>query len=312
MKTSTYDITIVGSGPIGAATAYFLKDSGKNIALLGPDSTGLDKEHIDTYKYSGGCIRWDFENPEVTENTKITKDYILGLQNKGIDLSLIEDQYVFLYSGYTIPSLNVSGIKLVDHLLNEATASGSIEHSKNATMESYKKEGQDYVVETTQGQIRTKKLLLALGSKIVDFIPEAGFEYEKREVLVLNIPVDDKRAKFPHTIATIENGVVFLFIKETSRGKRMLLGQEDIIETNEQSMSGQDYLQALKDKRLLTIFPFLKDALTEEVLWGFDAKNKTVKIYSPDQQLFAATCGSAIRSCIAIGKTVSDRLLSND
>lgn len=309
MKTSTYDIAIVGSGPIGAATAYFLKDSGKSVAIISAEPNKAGEEHIDTYKYAGGSVRWDFEDPEVTANTQKTAKFILDLNSKGVDLSLIEDSYVFLHKATSQPSVNISGVKLVAYLLSQAAAASTVTQIQDALLQQYRKDGDEYVLETTQGETRAKKVLLALGGQLPKFVPDAGYEYEKRETLVLDLPMEGTRAKFPHTIATFAGGIVYLFVKQTSRGLRMLIGQEDVIETDEESHSGRDYLRELKDKGILNIFPFLKDASVEEVLWGFDAKNKVVKIYTPDNQLFAAVCGSAVRSCIAIGEQVAQTLL---
>jgi glycine/D-amino acid oxidase-like deaminating enzyme len=310
MKTSTYDIAIVGSGPIGAATAYFLRDSGKSVAVISAEPSETGNEHMDTYKYAGGSVRWYFEDPQVTAQTLKTANFILDLKDKGVDLSIIENGYVFLHKGISVPSINLSGAKLVGYLLSQATASGSITHIQSAFLQKYQKDGEEYVLETTQGKIRAKKVLLALGAQLPKFVPEAGYEYEKREVLVLDLPVEGDRAKFPHTIASMGSGIVYVFVKQTANGMRMLIGQEGVIETDEVSYSGRDYLQELKDKGILNIFPFLKDAQVENVLWGFDAKNKVVKIYTPDDRLFAASCGSAIRSCIAIGEEVAKALLN--
>jgi hypothetical protein len=69
-----------------------------------------------------------------------------------------------------------------------------------------------------------------------------------------------------------------------------------------------DYFKKMCGLGLTDLMPFLKDAAVEKVLWGFDAKNKTVKLYSPDGMLHAAACGSAVRSCIGIGKKLAAEL----
>lgn len=310
MKTSNFDIAIVGSGPIGASTAYHLKDGGKSVAIVTAEPLSEDPEHLNTYRYAGGSVRWFFENEEISTNTRKTADLVLSLVSKGIDLSLVEDSYVFLNRGLRAPSLNISGAKLVDHLLNTALIDPKIQIFKNCRLQSFKKNGEKYLLQTSGGEITAARVLLALGSQLNLFVPEAQFEFEKRETLVLNLPVDENRVSFPHLVMPFQNGIIYIFIKETPRGKKMLLSHEDVIHS--EGAMGVDYLSELKKLGITKILPFLEKAETEEVLWGFDAKNKQPKIYSPDEKLFAVACGSAVRSCVGIGETVSGRLVGKE
>ena len=52
----------------------------------------------------------------------------------------------------------------------------------------------------------------------------------------------------------------------------------------------------------------MKSAKVEKVLWGIDAGNKELKIKSYKNRLFAANCGSAIRSSIWIGEQVAEKI----
>ena len=88
----------------------------------------------------------------------------------------------------------------------------------------------------------------------------------------------------------------------------MLLSQEDIVEENDQPKP-HDYFNDILGMGLSETMPFLKDTKVERVLWGFDAKNKKLKVYSPDQQLFAATCGSAIRGSIGLGLKLAEIII---
>jgi hypothetical protein len=48
--------------------------------------------------------------------------------------------------------------------------------------------------------------------------------------------------------------------------------------------------------------PFLEGVKAEKILWGFDAENKTLKIFNKGEKIIAACCGSALRSCVYIGE----------
>jgi 2-polyprenyl-6-methoxyphenol hydroxylase-like FAD-dependent oxidoreductase len=138
MPTSTYDIVIAGSGPIGSATAYLLRDTKQRIAILSPEPLENDPDHRATYMYAGGSIRWYFENTSVASATQKTAECIRTLIDSGIDLSAIEDRYVFLHRGVSAPSYNVSGAKLVEYFLAQAEQSG-VERLKNTTLQTFEK-----------------------------------------------------------------------------------------------------------------------------------------------------------------------------
>ncbi|MGH7141641.1 MAG: hypothetical protein ACREGH_03355 [Minisyncoccia bacterium] len=143
---------------------------------------------------------------------------------------------------------------------------------------------------------------MAISSKI---------EIEKRELCVLNVPIDEARAKFPHLIAPFggKDGVVYVFIKKFPEGLRMVLGKEDIIDHGLKN-GGRDFLPELKQKGIEKLFPFLKGAETERVFWGFDAAHKFPQFDSDGHNLLAVTCGSAVRSCVAIGEMTAERMVN--
>jgi hypothetical protein len=105
-----------------------------------------------------------------------------------------------------------------------------------------------------------------------------------------------------HGVVTISD--VYVFIKRVGDDLKMLISQEGVIEENGEP-APDDYFKKMCDLGLTELMPFLKEVKTERVLWGFDAKNKTVKIYSPDRMFHAAACGSAVRGCIGIGKKLA-------
>lgn len=321
METSPYDIAIVGGGPIGAAAAYFLSQSknGKRVGLISSENrlnlpierfnqndNDEDPEHRATYLYAGGSVRWHFEDPEISRITSVTADFIRARLAEGVDLAALEDAYVFLNRGSIIPSFTVSGAKLAEHLAGEAEKNGVARH-QGTTLRVCGKKNNLYALDTDQGEILANKVLLALGPSLNHFVPEAGFEFEKRQAFVLDVPVPPERVHFPHLILPLHGGIAYVFVKKIGMEFKMVLSQEGIIEENKEP-TPHDYFPALCDLGLTNILPFLKGAAVEKVLWGFDAKNKKVKIYSPDQQLFAAACGSAVRSSIGIGQELAAKL----
>src|SRR6185436_7638615 len=115
---NNYDIIIVGGGPIGASTAYFLSQkTDKKILLL---ERGNKDDHVRTFEYAGGSIRWWWETEEKIKMTKATADFIKQKNSEGVDLSYHKDSYVFLNRGIQTPSINISGKKLADYFLKSS------------------------------------------------------------------------------------------------------------------------------------------------------------------------------------------------
>ena len=66
--TDMYDILILGGGPIGASTAYFLtKESSLKVGLLRREPNE-DPQHLATYKYAGGSVRWFWDEGKSCRN----------------------------------------------------------------------------------------------------------------------------------------------------------------------------------------------------------------------------------------------------
>ncbi len=307
-----YDIAILGGGPIGAATAYFLSLSpefkSKKIILITQDPLEEDTNHESTYLYAGGCINYSFwpRNPLKAEMTKVTADFIKDLAKKGVDLSLIEDYYLFLDRGVFSPSLNVAGSKLVKYFIDQAKQNG-VEYKPQTTLNSFEKQGDKYLVKTTGGEFLTEKAVLALGANNNKFT-DKKIELEKRVLLVLDLPIDEAREKFPHTIIPFNDGWVYLFIKNIGGQLKMVLGEEDAVELDD--LKGEEnYLPELLEKGLDEIVPFLKEAKVEKILWGFDSLENDPIIDSEDNQLYVVNCGSAVRACIYIGQEVAKKIL---
>lgn len=305
--TKTYDLLILGSGPIAAATAYHLTKS-KQLDSIGIITQDPTDDHSATYTNAGGSIRWFWDDDLKTEMTTQTANFIKDLLEKGVDLSEISDNYLFLHRGKFVPSLNVSGTKLVNWLLDQSIKKG-VKIYNQTKITGVKNVGNVYEIQSTTQTFRAKKVLLALGVANEIFMPNYKLEKEKRQLFVLDVPVDDSSRDFPHVIFPLSDGVVYCFIKKTPEGLRYLVGQEDVVETPEDLDSATTFKHLL-EAGLGKIMPFLNSAKVEKVLWGIDAANKELRIESHDDSLFAANCGSAIRSSIWIGEQVAKKISS--
>ena len=306
MSYYNYDIIIVGGGPIGASTAYFLsnKKENKKIALLRAEPLDEDPYHLATYLYAGGSIRTYFENEEIREATTKTVNFIKKLKNENVDLSLIEDYYCFVNRGVMVPSVNISGAKLINYFLDKAKENG-IDIFDKTFLEEIIDENGEVLLKTNKDEFKASKVLLALGHSLNKFLPEANFKFKKRQLFVLDIKLKEEQKTFPHLIVPFKGGVVYIFVKNINNEYKFVLGQEDLIEENEE-FKEDNYFEKLLDMGIWEILPFLKEAKVEKVLWGFDAENKTLKIFKEREKIIAACCGSALRSCVYIGEKLAD------
>jgi len=306
MKTYNYDLIIVGGGPIAASTAYFLNHSNKKIALIKPEPQESDKNHISTYLYAGGSIRSYFEDEEIKQATSQTIDFIKNLKSQNIDLSLIEDFYCFLNKGVVVPSINISGAKLVNYFLNEAKNKGIEIFEKTYLQEIIESEDK-IILKTNNGEFSASKVLLAMGHSINNIFSEAGFNFIKRQLFVLDLNLNEEQKSFPHLILPFKDGVIYVFVKIVDGEYRFVLGQEDIIEEDDK-FEATNYFVELKNMGAFENLPFLKNAGVLKILWGFDAENKKLKVYNKNNKIYAACCGSAVRSCVYIGEKLGNIL----
>lgn len=305
MTDSLYDIAILGSGPIGAATAYHLsQQKDKKVLVITQDPS---EERTSTYLWAGGSIQWVWWKEKIkTEMNTMTADFIKKLIDDGVDLSAIKDNYLFLDEGVFVPSLNIAGKKFINYLLAESENSG-VELQNGTKIEKVEKVGDEVVIRTDKGEFKAKKVLLALGYNNQLFLKDPEIEFEKRQLFVLDLPVTKEREDFPHTIVPLKEGWVYVFIKNINGELKMILGQEELVEHNEE-WEEEDYFDKLVDLGLFDVMPFLKEAKVEKILWGFDAMNKIPKIYTEDNSIYAINCGSAVRSSVYIGKMAAEKL----
>jgi hypothetical protein len=153
-----------------------------------------------------------------------------------------------------------------------------------------------------------RKVVLATGVNIKKMFSDAPFTYKKRELLVFDLELSPEALKFPHTVVPLAHGLVFSFIKNIDGRDRFVLGQEDLLEYSD-TWEEENFLPQLIDLGLYNLMPFLKGAKVEKVLWGFDSVSKFPEFYSPRASLLAVTCGSAVRSCVWIGRKVTEKML---
>ncbi|MCS7003145.1 MAG: hypothetical protein NZ518_09885, partial [Dehalococcoidia bacterium] len=60
---------------------------------------------------------------------------------------------------------------------------------------------------------------------------------------------------------------------------------------------------------LADALPYVADARPIDILWGFDAHVKSLRVSEPFPNVIAANCGSAVRVSALIGAELADRLL---
>lgn len=299
-----YDLIIIGGGPIGSISAYFIakerkKLKFKNIVLV-------QKEPISypgiAYPNSGGSIRWYFDDPEIEMATKKTAQFILNLKNK-VDLSLIEDNYFFLNRGVFVPSINISGKKLIEFLKTKIKKMG-VKIISRVNFINYTKEQNIYIVNTDKIKLKGKSIIFALGFKNKELFG-INLEIEKRQLFVLK---GNLKSILPHTILKIGKGILYFFTKKYDDGLKLVIGQENIWE-HSLKPKPENYFKELISKEVIKILPFLKEAKLENILWGFDVKNKKPIVTELDEKVFCVNCGSAIRSIYYVGEKVLNSLL---
>lgn len=296
-----YDLIIIGGGPIGAIIAYQLSKVKRKFNL---NKIGLIQQEPQSYPgiaypNAGGSIRWYFDDEEIKLATMKTANFILKIKNK-IDLNLIQDYYFFTHKGIFVPSLNISGVKLVNYLKEEAKKHG-IDIFSATKYQSFKRNQNLYIVKTNKYNFLAKKLIFALGAKNKDFF-KLPIEIEKRQLFVLDLILNEDQKIIPHTIFKIGQGIIFLFVKKIDDKNRLVLGQEDIYHHSLKAKPENYFKNLIYQKGVGEILPFLKKTRVDKILWGFDVKNKKPLIFQIEENVWTINCGSAIRSLMHIGE----------
>ena len=302
------DVVICGAGPIGAATAYVLARTSPELRIVVLDDAPIDDpSHAATYRYSGGSIRWTWEDPVKREMTVETAELVQQFLADGVDLAALENTYHLLHTGEHIPALNVSAARLVSHLLEEAAAAG-VQVVPGTVVDGVRSDGSGHLVETSRGAIRTERTLVALGAATKRLFPQSSADLEKRQLFVLDLPVTPERERMPHTIVPIGDGFGDVFVKSIDGQLRVVVGQEDLVE-DEDTTGAVDYWTTLLDRGLATALPWLREAKAEQILWGVDVAQKKLVLDEPEPGLLVAGCGSAVRSAAWLGRRLAERLV---
>lgn len=306
---SVFDIAICGSGPIGAATAYALRDRTDLAITVVTRDPADDPNHEAAYRWAGGAVRLAWDDPwkqaAVTATAALARQFIAD----GVALDVVENGYLFLNRGEAVPGLNLAGAKLVREMLRRAVAAGIHLHGER-DITAVVPDGTRYRVVTAAGDILARRVLVALGASNPRFLPDYPVTFEKRQVFILDVPVDDRRAKLPHLVLPLAGGVLYCFVKNVAGVLRLVVGHENIIEPSE-TPGPDNVFPALLDLGLAERLPFLASAGVLDILWGFDATAKALTIVSPDHRLFAANCGSAVRAAARIGAELAERLVAS-
>ncbi len=308
--STVYDIAIAGAGPIGSATAYALSTrSNLSVAIVSREPAD-DPAHFAAYRWAGGSVRLYWDDPWKLAAVQATAGLARQLIAEGVGLDIIENSYLFLNRGQIIPGMNLAGAKLVRELYRRAVEQGITPH-EGAHIDAVADSGDHYVLHTSTGDVNARRVLLALGAENAKLLPEYPVEFERRQVFVLDVPMEGGREKLPHLVLPFEDGVVFCFPKYVGGMPRLVVGQEDVIEHSDER-APEDYFAELLARGLNKALPFLKDATVLDILWGFDAKAKSPVLHTVDNRLFAANCGSAVRSSVLLGQEIAERLACDE
>jgi glycine/D-amino acid oxidase-like deaminating enzyme len=294
-------VAVVGCGPIGAATAYGLARAG----IAGVTLVAGDTERA-AYRSSGGSVCWHRADPEKTALIRATAEFVRERAAAGGRIRYREQPYLLLEQGIQVPALNISAADLVADLTGLALARGvrRVEIGRVTAVEPV--DGGSRVV-GADGAIEARVVVLALGTGNPALLGTPPAPLEKRQLFVLDLPVDADRATLPHVVARVGPGYAYVFVKQVTEGLRLLLGQEDLVPDDD--LSGPvDHLAELLATGVADVLPFLRGVAAQRILWGVDQESKLPRIVEPRPGLLAVNCGSAVRACVPVGERVAARV----
>lgn len=291
-------VAVVGAGPLGASTALALATRGLAPTLVddGPASEA-------TYRRSGGSVCWHRPHPDRAALIRETADWITAAVRGGAPIRVRETPYLFLAEGVLAPALNVASADLVAHLVAEARAAGAGTATVGRVRAVEAGPGGTTVV-GTDGTLTADVVVLALGRTNADLVPGLDTGWEKRQLFVLDLPVDTGRARMPHVVVPVGAGFAYAFVKEFDHGLRVVVGQEDLVDDDADGPVDHfaDLIAAGVGDRL----PFLRGAGVERVLWGVDRVGKLPDVRRHGPGLLSVNCGSAVRMCVPAGRLAAD------
>jgi glycine/D-amino acid oxidase-like deaminating enzyme len=290
-------VAVVGCGPIGAATAYGLTQAGvRDVTLVGGDGGTA------AYRSSGGAVCWHRDDAEKTAMIKATADFVRRRAAAGARIRYREQPYLFLDQGVLAPALNLAAGDLVADLAGLAVRAGVRRADLGTVTRTEPVDGGHRVV-GEDGTLEARVVVLALGTGTAALV-DVPDRLEKRQLFVLDLPVDTGRAGLPHLVASIGTGYAYVFVKPIGDRLRLVLGQEGLL-TDDDLTGPVDHLAELLDAGVAERFPFLRGAGVEQLLWGVDWAGKLPWIIEHRPGLISVTCGSAVRACVPIGVRVA-------
>lgn len=291
-------IAVAGAGPIGAATAFHLARAGLQVTVVSQDRSDA------AFRNSGGSICWHRPDPRRARLIRETADFIRHAIADGAAIRCRDVPYLFLTDGVQVPALNIDSADLVDHLLAQACHAGAATIDIGR-IDRVEPGDRGHLVRGEHGSVTARVVVLALGATNADLAPTLDGTWEKRQLFVLDLPVDAARASLPHTIAAVGEGFAYVFVKELTEDLRVVVGQEDLIV--DEDLSGPvDHFDALLDTGVARHFPFLRGATVEQVLWGIDWEGKLPHVQEHAPGLLTINCGSAVRACIGAGRAAAE------
>lgn len=290
-------IAVVGTGPVGSAAAYHLAQRGVPGVVQVDGSAGRA-----TYLQSGGSVSWYRPDPVRSRAIEETARFIRSEVAAGAPIRLRDEPYFYLDTGELVDGFNIEADDLVSHLRRSAEGVADVDVGEVRAVEPG--DGSHRVVGTT-GEVEAQVVLLALGAANIGLVPGLAGEVEKRQLLVLDLEVGPAQERLPHVISRLGEGFVYVFVKEIDGRLRFVVGQEDLVADDDHS-GPVDYLPQLVDAGLAERFPFLAGASTTQVRWGTDWAGKEPHVHESAPGLISVNCGSAVRSCIAVGRAGAD------
>lgn len=294
------DVVVAGAGPLGASAAYHLARCGIDVMIAATaDPPGA-------YISSGGSLCSYRPDPQHAAAIEETAMFVGDAVAQGAAIDCREVPYLFTHLGVQAPALNIASADLVAHLLAGAHAAGGSQRDIGR-IDRVDRHDDGYVVRGADGSVSARAVVLALGVGNLAVMPGLESPLEKRQLFVLDLPVDDDRARWPHTIVGVGDGFAYVFVKRFPDGLKVVVGQEDLIDDD---VTGPvDHVTELLDAGVGDRFPWLRGAGVERVLWGVDwAGGKLPDIRDDGRALFSVNAGSGVRVCIPAGRQVTERV----
>jgi FAD dependent oxidoreductase len=209
-----------------------------------------------------------------------------------------------------VPALNVNSTELVTDLAGEATRGGALLQRTGVVdaitptqtgweVRSGPDSGADIVTATV--------VVLALGVGNVSLFPGLQPRLEKRQLFVLDLPVDEDRARMPHVVARVGHGYAYVFVKNLPEGQRVLLGHEDLVPDDDPT-GPVDYLAQLLEAGVADAFPFLGAARADRILWGMDWADKFPgSALANSRRCWPSIAGAVFGPALALGARLRRR-----